>query len=497
MFDISEDLIGTGVQLVPESDMTYNLLASVVVESTDDHAIANIGGAVINVSLNIDGIVRSDHSAVFIFGGSDHDIFLGPTGRISGPTGIEVGEVFDASITNNGIVIADGTNAEGEGSGRGIRLFGESSGTITNAGTGTIIASQYGILVDSTNSADVVNDGLVIAQANGVRFLSNGSFTNNGTVISEMGPGVVLGASGASYTNSGSIVSQAENGVAVSTLLGFAGPVNTLFHNSGILSAVTAFDGSSANETFWNSGPNAEIIGDVDMGAGNDTFRNFAGSIDYDIHGGLGDDSLYGGSGSERFHGDDGNDYFELGGGDDIAYGGVGEDIVFAQGGSDTIYGGAGADIIHGNTGDDMLYGNAGLDELYGGANNDTLSGGSDTDFLYGSIGHDTLIGGSGADALYGGPGTDTLIGGTGLDLFYMLGFFGDDDVIADFRQADGDIIVLNASTADSLIDVLEASTNVNGDTFVDFGNNQSFTIEGIRPAELMADDFIFNGVVD
>ncbi len=495
MENITEHLIGVGPQLLLEGNTTYNLFAGIVIESLNDHAVRDIGETANDVSFNIDGIIRSPGTAISLTDVFGYNINIGTSGRISGGQGIALSSVEDASVINNGTIIADFNI------GAGVRLYGDSAnGSITNSSTGTILSSFTGIYVDPAGlltNATVVNEGLIIGQSIGVFYNSAGSFTNSGTIISEVGTGVSIIASGASYLNTGTIISQASDGIAVDMFNAEGIGIDTLFHNSGLISGAMAFSSLDANDTFWNSGANAQIIGDVDMGAGNDTFRNFSvNSIHYDIHGGEGGDSLYGGSGAERFHGDDGNDYFELGSGDDVAYGGAGEDIVFAQGGNDTIYGGEGDDIIHGNTGNDKLYGNAGLDELYGGAGNDTLSGGSSTDFLYGSIGHDTLIGGSGADALYGGPGADLLIGGAGLDLFYMLGFFGDDDVIADFSQADGDIIVLNASTADSLIDVLEASINVNGNTFVDFGTNQSFTIEGIRPAELMADDFLFDGFV-
>ena len=494
MENITEHLIGEGPQLLLEGNTTYNLFTGITIQSTNDDAVRDVGETANDVTFNIDGIIKSPGYAVYITDSFGYDFSIGSTGRLSGGSGIVLENVEDASITNNGTITADAL------AGIGVDLFGASTNAfITNSSTGTIISSHVGIFVSFESiNATVVNDGLIISQNTGVFYNSNGSFTNNGTIIGEDGFGVSLAASGASYLNTGSIIAQGDDGVAVSLFPPFGSGDNTLFHNTGLISGATAFEGSSTdvNETFWNSGANAQIIGDVDMGGGNDTFRNFAGSIDYDIHGGAGDDSLYGGSGSERFHGDDGEDYFELGGGDDFAFGGLGDDLFFAQGGNDTIYGGGGTDIIHGNTGNDKLYGNAGADQLYGGANNDMLAGGSGDDLLYGSIGNDTLIGGSGVDVLFGGPGTDTLIGGAGLDFFAMLGFFGDDDVIADFNQAEGDIIVLSPGLAEGLNDVLLASTNVNGNTLVDFGTNQSFIIEGIRPAELMADDFLFDGFV-
>ena len=116
---------------------------------------------------------------------------------------------------------------------------------------------------------------------------------------------------------------------------------------------------------------------------------------------------------------------------------------------------------------------------------------GNGADFLYGSLSSDTLIGGAGTDELYGGTGADVLIGGADADTFVQIGFFGDGDVITDFQRGI-DKIAVSSSAASSLIDILLASTNVSGDTLVDFGTNQSFTIENIRPGELVLADFIF-----
>ncbi|WP_230388528.1 immunoglobulin-like domain-containing protein, partial [Pseudomonas putida] len=84
-----------------------------------------------------------------------------------------------------------------------------------------------------------------------------------------------------------------------------------------------------------------------------------------------------------------------------------------------------GNDILTGGNGNDILFGQGGIDRLDGGRGNDMLLGGSGDDFLTGGHGHDTLI---------GGAGKDTFI--------WKAGDYGN-DVIKDFKSAEGDRIDL------------------------------------------------------
>ncbi|UZM93419.1 retention module-containing protein [Pseudomonas putida] len=84
-----------------------------------------------------------------------------------------------------------------------------------------------------------------------------------------------------------------------------------------------------------------------------------------------------------------------------------------------------GDDILTGGNGNDILFGQGGIDRLDGGRGNDILLGGSGDDFL---------IGGHGDDTLNGGAGKDTFI--------WKAGDYGN-DVIKDFKVAEGDRIDL------------------------------------------------------
>ncbi len=485
MIDLTEDMIGEGHQLVPVSNTTYNLFEGVVYQSTNNHVIADSHIPADNVTFNLNGIVTAgaaDRHAVYFQDGGGHNITVGATGELTGYYGLSLQGSFASTVINNGLIRSSDPDL-----GVGLVYFG-GEGNVTNTTTGSIVGS-VGVFIGGGLDNTFINDGVVAGSLSGIRFTGTGSFINNGTVTGEQF-GILTSDSDISFVNTGSIISQSgEDGAAI--VIGDEGDgPDMLIENSGFISGGIAFDGSSSNETFWNIGPNGMVVGDVFLREGDDTFRNFsANSINGDVRGGSGDDRFFGGAGTERFYGDDGDDYFELGGGQDIAFGGAGDDITFGLDGEDTIYGGAGDDILHGNRENDHIYGNSGNDFLFGGFHNDFLAGGADDDFLYGSLNNDVLYGGTGDDNLFGGPSADVLTGGLGFDRFVQIGFFGDDDVITDFVQGEDLIVLRNVA---GLNDVIQAATDVDGDTFIDFGTNQSFTIEGINTIELTSNDFEF-----
>ncbi|WP_256124694.1 immunoglobulin-like domain-containing protein, partial [Pseudomonas yamanorum] len=107
-----------------------------------------------------------------------------------------------------------------------------------------------------------------------------------------------------------------------------------------------------------------------------------------------------------------------------------------------------------------------GNDTLLGGAGDDILFGQGGNDYLDGGKGNDILLGGTGNDTLIGGPGNDILVGGAGADLFvWKAGDLGN-DVIKDFKAADGDRIDLRdllKGESDSTIDNYLKITTVEG----------------------------------
>ncbi|MHC1764378.1 MAG: hypothetical protein AB9869_08735 [Verrucomicrobiia bacterium] len=145
--------------------------------------------------------------------------------------------------------------------------------------------------------------------------------------------------------------------------------------------------------------------------------------------GGAGDDVIdlsgVNGSVQAEIQGGDGNDTITGGGGDDT---------LFGDAGTDTIHGGAGADEIHGGLGGDFLYGDA--NPVVPGV---IPEGKKEQDFkdrVFGEEGNDQLSGGDGAadagdndDLLDGGLGDDEFVRSAGNDIV-NLGSAGSIDII-------------------------------------------------------------------
>lgn len=134
-----------------------------------------------------------------------------------------------------------------------------------------------------------------------------------------------------------------------------------------------------------------------------------------------------------------GADYLQAGSDPCTLLGEQGNDILIGRDGGDSISGGLGHDTIDGAGGEDVLFGDAG---------NDDMSGGNDGDHLYGGTGDDHMDGGAGTDLFIGGSGKDFLTGGADKDLFFFLSLSdsksgANRDVITDFSQVDGDLIIL------------------------------------------------------
>jgi Ca2+-binding RTX toxin-like protein len=143
-----------------------------------------------------------------------------------------------------------------------------------------------------------------------------------------------------------------------------------------------------------------------------------------------------------------------------VANGGAGDDFINLSGVGSTIeveiHGGAGNDTILGGAGSDMIYGDEGQDNLYGGGGDDAIiDGGLGDDYLYGGGGDDLVVGGKGQDRLYGdgdddildgGLGDDYLEGGTGVNRYVLAGagsideIFDDGTGIVDFTGVDSNV---------------------------------------------------------
>ncbi|WP_309475895.1 retention module-containing protein [Pseudomonas sp. B21-028] len=120
-------------------------------------------------------------------------------------------------------------------------------------------------------------------------------------------------------------------------------------------------------------------------------------------------------------------------------------------------------DVSGAHDGNDTLLGGGGNDILFGQGGNDSLNGGK---------GNDILLGGTGSDTLIGGQGHDTLIGGLGGDTFVWKAGDTGNDVIKDFKAADGDRIDLR--------DLLQGESGSTIDHFL-----QISTVDGVSSLQV------------
>jgi|GEM_PF-959838 len=217
------------------------------------------------------------------------------------------------------------------------------------------------------------------------------------------------------------------------------------------------------------------------------------GALNDAIIGDTGDDILAGGAGADTLSGDAGQDYLSGGADDDILSGGADEDNLDGDAGDDIVDGGTGDDIVKGGTGDDQVFGGAGDDRLEGEDGDDALYGGAGSDTLEGGDGADTLDGGDGADTISGGKGDDTIVldendtsidGGAGDDTLMISHDVLDFSTIADGTISNVEKLDLNDSDAQSvslnLDDVLDM-TDGNNTLEVTGGAGDEVTFEGVQ----------------
>lgn len=228
----------------------------------------------------------------------------------------------------------------------------------------------------------------------------------------------------------------------------------------------------------------AEINGD----AGHDTLSGDRGNDT--INGGSGDDVIFGGRGHDYITGGSGNDIVNAGNGHDTVFGGDGHDLLNGAGGNDYLAGGRGSDTINGGSGDDFIFGAKGQNVLSGGFGNDTVNTGDHTSTANGGAGDDLLV------ARLKKGGDHILTGGTGADTFefvYQTNKKSSDIVITDFELGVDDLIIGGQDSQTWLENNLvfaetfglDLVTEVDGNTVLNIGFNDTITFEGISLAEV------------
>jgi Ca2+-binding RTX toxin-like protein len=334
---------------------------------------------------------------------------LGNTGLVSGGT-------FGARLAGVGAVVSNSGD-----------IVAAASAPISTIGSSV----NFGISFESAAGAHLNNTGLIEASGNGdsaaVRVVTVSgaaishtiTIMNDGTIRSTNGYGILAETAGAVILNNTGLISG-----------------NASFRPAIVLSA---FDDTVANR--------GTIVGNVELGTGDDLFDTIGGTVLGQVLGGEGNDTyrvssetlvivetaVFGTDTIESTVSYDlaatphvevlrlldsaregaGNAQPNLLLGNVLANrlsGLTGDDTLFGQAGNDTLDGGAGDDTLYGGEGDDELRGRGQADTLQGDDGDDRLLGGAQNDSLSGGDGDDTLTGGAGRDVMNGGGDADTFV---------------------------------------------------------------------------------------
>lgn len=286
---------------------------------TDGFDAPNSG---ITLTVQPAAVVQNDgtNPSIRLIDNSDATIEQGGSVTATGDmlTGVQGG--VGNTLTNRGDVIVSGSQTTGVGVGP--------QGDFVNEATGQVIVSPglagvNGIGVRTGTNGSVTNDGLIRADGPvgiGVIALSNGTVTNTGTIHSTgvNGRGVVL-SGGSRLDNSGSILATGTDGIGIrfnvdnglaaqdsqnlgivrggdglGAGVGVADGVNSVFSNElgGVISAASgvAIRGGDLRDDMKNLGT---LDGDVLLGDGDDVFRYATGSVvSGTLDGGNGTDTL-------------------------------------------------------------------------------------------------------------------------------------------------------------------------------------------------------------
>ncbi len=332
-----------------------------------------------------------DHAALFIDALSgDDDIVL----REPSPTPA----VWDVDVTIAGGAPAAPTGDQGD-------VF-----EMETPGTQTVIFTPTGIdsatLNDTTNSSLVTLDNFTLVigpftyvsspggietivydgEAGGDTLTINGTTLNDATVVNPTGNG------SGRFRSDGSPTFDFTGATAVTATGGASG-----------FDSLTV-EGTPGADTVTSAAGSVTLGGTVTLGAGLDRFElfTFAGNDNIDLN-------LTATPLAKFVDAGDGNDIVDmLGSVDADIFGGIGNDTLTGSPAADNIFGGPGNDVLIGAGGGDFLYGEEG-DDLLG---NPTAAANGVAD----DAGNDQFFGGPGSDRFVWEPGdgSDLIEGGAG-----------------------------------------------------------------------------------
>jgi Ca2+-binding RTX toxin-like protein len=283
-----------------------------------DSVLNNGGGNKVHILST--GSIFAESSAIESAGGG---LDLTNEGSLFSSNTTIFAEDGNNAIANTGTItssISSGISASG------------ANNTIANGGA--ISAAATGIVAGG-GSSEVANTGTITSSASAGIFALGGNNTiSNGGAITAGIDGILTLGSGNLIVNSGSVVTSSPSAtIAAVRISSLTGETNKLVNSGELSSQLNAVLGGDGNETVVNRG---SMNGDVDLGAGNDLFKGWGGTVEGNIRGRGGNDTLIGGNSDDAIFGDFGNDLLKGGDGDDTLTGGNGRDVMRGGLGSDT-----------------------------------------------------------------------------------------------------------------------------------------------------------------
>ena len=308
---------------------------------------------------------------------------------------------------------------------------GDSGEILTIKAGGQVRAFNWNAIEIRAIDSQIANEGLVVADANGIQFYGSGAITNSGTIDAQTG--IFTGGDGQNFgpmslTNSGLISSNVVGG---HSYLG-SDSIDEIVNTGQMVGIIRLYGGE---DTVTNGGT---ITGQVFLGEDNDSFTSNGGASGT-VWGEDGDDTFTSGNKVDVFDGGKDNDTFRIAGSDgvgDTFAGGTGTDKVQVLGTAAATLSGfnAGASQIEEWVGNGQgLLGTSGANSF----DFTALTSISSLLFIDGQDGDDTITGSNLADTLRGGLGVDVLNGAGGADTFQIAGSEGIGDTFAGGPGAD------------------------------------------------------------
>jgi len=324
-----------------------------------------------------------------------------------------------------------------------------SSGEATRVDIGAtgLLAGETGVSLTGTQ-AEVVNSGTIrVSGFAAIAYGADSLLRNDGSIHAYAGLIVagdhstaINGVRGEILTSDDGLRSEAASGLTV-----------RMVNHGRIVSAGDAAHGSHSDDHLRNDGT---MIGDINLGDGNDVI---------DLRGGRLNGTIEGGDGSDRLVTDrSGHALIEQ---PDNGY-----DVVMAS-----------ASYTLGDNVETLV--------LTASANVNGAGNILDND-LYGNSGNNVLRGRGGDDRIIGGSGDDRLFGGDGVDTFLFATHPGR-DTIEDFQHTQDVISIGDWRPNISFDDIVAHTKDVDGDAVLRFGPD-SIRIEGVTTAQLTPEDFGF-----